>query len=194
MDMNKIKISDKQLSLIDKSLEAFARGRAGQFVILFEILFPDLDYEQKNELERLIKSKMDSFKLFGGWNYDKSENDLDVWDIHKLFDEYLSVKENGGWGETVNFTGPIDRNGMPEIEGFSEWREFIFPEEMQGEMNGLFKNRDFHNLREKAREIFNVKYSSASEIFMKKSEENLLTTTSKDSLVGVKYKKPIFNK
>ena len=190
MDMNKIKISDKHLSIIDQSLEAFARGRAGQFGILFEFLFPDLNYDQKTELENLIKSKLAEF---GIENFNKSETDIEAWNIHKLFDEHLSVKRNGGWGETVNFNGPINKKGLPEIEGFSEWVEFIFPDEMQEEMNALFEGGDmeFNILRKKAGETFNVKYFSESEVFRKEKEEKFLTSNPKEYLVGVRYRKPI---
>ena len=192
--MNKIKVSDKHLSLIDKSLEAFARGRAGQFGILFELLFPNLDYKQKSDLEELIKSKLSQF---GFHDFNKSENDLDAWNIHKLFDEHLSVKRNGGWGSTVNFNGPINGKGLPEIEGFSERWEFIFPEEMQEEMNRLFNEgggEQFTILHEKAREVFDVEYFSQSHIFRKEKEGNSLTDGPKEYLVAVEYKKPIFNK
>ena len=193
MDINKIKISDKHLSIIDKSLEAFARGRVGQFGILFEFLFPDLDYNQKKELEDLIKPKLAEF---GIENFNKSEADVDAWNIHKLFDEHLSVKKNGGWGETVNFTGPINRNGLPEIEGFSEWVEFIFPDEMQEEMNTLFEGGDmeFNILRKKAEETFNVRRFSESQLFLKEKEGNHLTDGPKEYVVAIKYKKPILNK
>ena len=186
----KIKFTDEQLKIIDIALEAFCRGRTGQFGILMEFLFPELDYDKR----KCIEDRVISFFAENDLGFTKNKTDLKMWDMHKLFDEYLSVKKNGGWGNTVNFQGPINQEGLPEIEGFSEWVEFIFPDKMQGEIKRMFEDEDYLTIANIAQDLFNVEYYSASRTFLKEKEEKFLTTKPKEVVVVVEYKRPIFNK
>lgn len=155
-----LKVTDEQLSIINNALEAYSRAHTGQFDIWFEETFAhgigsktvnELDWEDKQNLNNLMQfmilKKETGFHdyrnngSFGIYNQDIDPSAFKAWQISKVIQEFLSVKNNDGyWGTTRNFDGPMGDN-PPEIEGFKDYKDFDLPQSIQDKLHVVLCDR-----------------------------------------------------
>lgn len=141
---HKLELTEKQLRIVSRALEAYSRAHTGQFDIWYEETFAhginsntvkELDFQEKQILNDKMKNMIlksqtgmldiDSNGSFGVLNQSICGSVREAYNISKVIQEFLSVRDNDGyWGDTRNFDGPLGNDKeTPSIEGFSEWVE-----------------------------------------------------------------------
>lgn len=156
MKKHKLLLTDEQLSIVSRALEAYSRAHTAQFDIWFDETFnygynsktvKDLDWEDRQNLNILMKSMILKKETglndprnngsFGIFSKDIDPTAFKAWDISKCIREFIAVQNNGGyWGSSRSFDGVWDSNNeeSPEIEGFEKYIDFPLPEEIWEEL------------------------------------------------------------
>ena len=125
----KIEFDEKHLPTIMAALEVYTRMKSGQVSIALNYISPQiLGWNDSKEIENLVKEKcfpsltQNSYHGIGA----KEMGDAKVaYEIKKVIEEYISVKNNNGyWGFGCNFDGPcvnFSNIPFPTIENFNKY-------------------------------------------------------------------------
>ncbi len=150
--MNTVKLSDKHMGVINTALEVYYRLKAGQVGIALDVAYDHkLQYNDREQIEKLVKDKALP-ELYDGYYVYNSEQigaARIAYEIESVFRRYLAVKGNGGYFKFErDFHAPlkVSNEPLPEIEGFSEYKDFYLPDEMQGEARSLFCGGKYKDL------------------------------------------------
>lgn len=132
--MNNVRLSDTHLQVINKALETYYRLRSGQIKIALDTAYGyTLDREKAVLAESVIRGALPEFE--GLWPINSSYGvgaqelgDANIaYEINKTFQEYLSVKRNGGYyGYTVDFHGPlkVSKEPLPVVREHKSYKDF----------------------------------------------------------------------
>ena len=153
-DKIKLVLSELHAVVLKKACEAYCRAKLGQFKYALDEIFPHLDYERGRAIEEFIRGQFREQAIEKGYvphyyfpdGYDWGIGNQKVGDgtlayeVEKVIGNYLSVRRNDGyWGSGTNFSeplcyrggelvinmgGPINDTPLPEIEGFTKYKDF----------------------------------------------------------------------
>ena len=148
-DKIKLVLSEKHAKVVQKSCEAYCRGKLGQFRYMLEEIFPELSYNRGRAIEEFIRAQFceqaiqeDKPAEFYFPNYSdqywsignkKTGDGTLAYEVEKVIENYLAVKNNDGyWGSGTNFSSPLcfrngnltDDSDLPKIENFVTYKDF----------------------------------------------------------------------
>lgn len=154
--MNTVKLTDNHLRVISNALEVYFRLKTGQIDIALDYAYDfKIDRQQVDAISALIKSivmpEVASRGYSYGFNSPEIGNARIAYEIHKTFDEVLSVKENDGYyGYTVNFHGPLKASDepLPEVVDFKNYKDFHLDKKQSKKVNKFFATKDFNAMWE----------------------------------------------
>lgn len=156
--MNTIKLSDTHLQVINTALEVYSRLRSGQIRIALNTAYIDKQhvadsFDKEKEIENLIQKTYFSELGRNGGYYSFSNpkmGDARIgYEILKTFEEFLSVKRNGGYyGTGTNFYGPLKASDepWPEVVGFNKYKDFPLTAKQSMRVRKLAEDNKFNEM------------------------------------------------
>ena len=149
--MNTVKLTDNHLRVISNALEVYFRLKTGQVDIALDYAYDfKIDRQKVDAIGALIKSivmpEVASRGCSYGFNAPEIGEGRIAYEIHKTFEEVLSVKNNDGYyGHTVNFHGPLKASDepLPEVVDFKNYKDFNLNEKQSKKVNKLLNDKKF---------------------------------------------------
>ena len=147
-----ITFDDQHLPVLMKALEAYERFKLGQVDYFLDILSDnDIGYEDRQEIHRLVRSKMfpklEHSQSYGIGNKEVGDGQI-AYEIRKVLDNYISVKRNGGyWGNGTNFYEPLKYSEveLPKVHGFKTYIDFRIDYRYDDKLAKYLNNKDFQS-------------------------------------------------
>lgn len=167
--MNTVKLSDAHLGVINTALEVYSRLRSGQIRMALNTAYIDKQhvadsFAKETEIENLIKKAYFPELVRTGSYYSFSSPEMGNarigYEILKTFEEFLSVKKNGGYyGTGTNFYGPLKASNepWPEVVGFNKYKDFPLTKKQSIEVRKLAEDKKFSEMWDYIRAIKSIK-------------------------------------
>lgn len=133
---NTVKLTDNHINVIALALEVYYRLNSGQIGIALDTTYSyKLDRETVDLVEDMIKRKifpeLNHRGSAYGFNSPQIGNARIAYEIRKVLEEYIAVKKNDGYyGYTVNFDGPLKASDepFPFVVEHKNYKDFNVPE------------------------------------------------------------------
>lgn len=152
--MNTVKLTDKHLQVIQDALETYFRMKTGQISIALDIVYDyKLDHSQTNAIESIVKTlalpEIANRGTSYGFNSPQIGDGTVAYEVAKVIEEYLSVKNNDGfYGSTVNFHGPLKASDepLPQILEHKNYKDYVMNKKQSAKVNKFYAEKNFDKL------------------------------------------------
>lgn len=150
---NTVKLTDKHLAVINTALEVYYRLKSGQINIALDEAFSySIDRQDAEIIELMIRKAAHKDlppNAAHGFSSEKIGDARIAYEIKKTFEEVLAVKNNNGYyGNTVNFHGPLKASDepLPEVIDFKPYKDFKLNSRQSKVINKYFSTKDYTNM------------------------------------------------